>query len=363
MTVALLSLVGISFLICFAVTAAMKTLAPKFGFVDQPGHRKIHHLPKPLGGGVGIVWAFVLPLMGVVIHAWTIGDPADPRIGGIRRQTPLAASFIGGCIALHGMGLLDDRKALGPYLKLLGQLAVTVAVVLIGNLRILTAFGEVPSIILTVLWITAITNAFNFLDNMDGLSAGIAAVATTAFLVAAVSIQQWFVAAALCLLLGALIGFLCFNFPPASIFMGDSGSLVIGFILGVLTVRTTFLPPDSDWQSGWYAVFAPVIVLAVPLYDLIVVSVIRIGRGRSPFVGDTNHFSHRLVARGMSKRTAVLCLWLLTAATAIAAIILPQVRSGFGAFLIAAQTLLVLGVVALLEQHPVSAIKPSPTTD
>jgi UDP-GlcNAc:undecaprenyl-phosphate/decaprenyl-phosphate GlcNAc-1-phosphate transferase len=206
-----------------------------------------------------------------------------------------------------------------------------------------------------VLWITAITNAFNFLDNMDGLSAGVAAVCTAAFLVTAVLIGQWFVAASLALLLGALLGFLCFNFNPASIFMGDSGSLVIGLVLGVLTIRTTYLPPGRDWGAGWYSVFAPVVVLAVPLYDLVVVSTIRILRGKSPFVGDTNHFSHRLVARGMSKRTAVLCIYLVTAATAVAAIVLPHVQSTCAAVLIFVQTVLILGVVGILEQHPMPA--------
>jgi UDP-GlcNAc:undecaprenyl-phosphate GlcNAc-1-phosphate transferase len=163
---------------------------------------------------------------------------------------------------------------------------------------------------------------------------------------------QWFVAAMLALLIGALAGFLCFNFNPASIFMGDSGSLVIGLLLGILTVRTTFLPPDRALGAGWYAVLAPMVVLALPLYDLLVVSAIRISRGRSPFVGDTNHFSHRLVARGMSRRTAVLCLYLITAATSMAAILLVQVQTAFGALLIFVQTLFILGVVALLEQHP-----------
>jgi UDP-GlcNAc:undecaprenyl-phosphate GlcNAc-1-phosphate transferase len=225
-------------------------------------------------------------------------------------------------------------------------------------MRVLTALdnglgiGRWPSVIVTVLWITAITNAFNFLDNMDGLSAGVAAVCTTAFLVTALSIQQWFVAATLALLLGALLGFLVFNFPPAKIFMGDSGSLLIGFVLGVLTVRTTYLRPGQNFAAGWYSIFAPVIVLALPLYDLIVVSIIRLARGKSPFVGDTNHFSHRLVARGMSRRTAVLCLYLITACTSIAAVLLPHVDSSFAALLIASQTLLILGVVGLLEQHP-----------
>jgi UDP-GlcNAc:undecaprenyl-phosphate GlcNAc-1-phosphate transferase len=221
--------------------------------------------------------------------------------------------------------------------------------------RALTALTAVPSATLTVLWIVAVTNAFNFLDNMDGLSAGVAAVCTTAFLVTAILIEQWFVAATLALLLGAVLGFLCWNFPPERIFMGDSGSLVLGFVLGVLTIRTTYLRPEQNFGAGWYSVFAPLIVLALPLYDLVVVSIIRLARGKSPFVGDTNHFSHRLVARGMSRRTAVLCLYLVTAATAVAAILLPYVQSTLGAILIFAQTLLVLGVVALLEQHPLPA--------
>jgi UDP-GlcNAc:undecaprenyl-phosphate/decaprenyl-phosphate GlcNAc-1-phosphate transferase len=197
------------------------------------------------------------------------------------------------------------------------------------------------------------------------LSAGVAAVCTAAFLVAALSIQQWFVAASLALLLGSLLGFLCFNFAPATIFMGDSGSLLIGLLLGSLTVRTTYLQPGEKLGAGWYSIFAPVIVLAVPLYDLVVVSAIRILRGKSPFVGDTNHFSHRLVARGMSRRTAVLCLYLISAATAIAAIILPHAASTFVAVLVFVQTLLILGVVMLLEQHPLPTItnmKPAPPT-
>jgi UDP-GlcNAc:undecaprenyl-phosphate GlcNAc-1-phosphate transferase len=184
---------------------------------------------------------------------------------------------------------------------------------------------------------------------MDGLSAGVASVCTAAFLVATLSIGQWFVAAGLALLLGATLGFLWHNFPPAKIFMGDGGSLLIGLVLGVLTVRTTYLTPGTRWESHWYSIFAPVIVLALPLYDLVVVSIIRLARGKSPFVGDTNHFSHRLVNRGMSRRTAVLCLYLVSAATSIAAILLPHVSGGF-AVLIFVQTLLILGVVALLEQ-------------
>jgi len=355
MILPILGLGAISFLISWIVTWLMIRIAPKLGFVDKPGGRKIHANPKPLGGGVAIFSSFALPMLGILSLVQLI-SPREISLdywNGIRQQTPMAMTFIGMTLLLHVLGLLDDRKAMGPFIKLVFQLicAATLAVCF-KQMRVLTALGTVPSIVMATLWIVGITNAFNFLDNMDGLSAGVAAVCTTAFLVTTLTIHQWFVAASLALLLGSLLGFLYWNFSPAKIFMGDSGSLVVGFILGVLTVRTTFLPPEVDWGAGWYAVFAPVIVLALPLYDLIVVSIIRMSHGKSPFVGDTNHFSHRLVARGMSRRTAVLTLYLVTAATSIAAILLPHVTTPFAAILIFCQTVLILGMVALLEQHP-----------
>jgi UDP-GlcNAc:undecaprenyl-phosphate GlcNAc-1-phosphate transferase len=356
MNKAILALGAVSFVISWVVTFAMIRIAPRIGFVDKPGHRKIHSNPKPLGGGVAIFLGLVLPLVTALAAAWIVRSAGEltPYLGGIReKRTPLALGILTAITAIHVLGLIDDKKALGPYVKLMAQLAITtVLVAAFKELRVLTTLGTAPSIIITVLWIAAITNAFNFLDNMDGLSAGVAAVAALAFLVTALSIKQYFVAAMLALLIGALVGFLSFNFPPAKIFMGDGGSLLVGFVLGVLTTLTTYLPMDKSWGAGWYAVFAPVIVLAVPLYDLIVVSIIRISRGKSPFVGDTNHFSHRLVARGMSRRMAVLTLYLITAATSVAAIILPHVKTTSAAVLIFVQTLLVLGVVALLEQHP-----------
>jgi UDP-GlcNAc:undecaprenyl-phosphate GlcNAc-1-phosphate transferase len=355
MIAAILGLALGSFVISWMVTFAMIRIAPRIGFVDRPGHRKIHSNPKPLGGGVAIFLGVVVPLLAIVIGARVVGGAGEyaPYLGGVRLKTPLALGIILAMAGMHLLGLWDDKRALGPYVKLIAQLSITTLLVAsFKELRILTALGTGLSIVLTVLWIAAITNAFNFLDNMDGLSAGIACVAAVAFLVTALSIGQLFVAGMLAILIGALLGFLWFNFSPAKIFMGDSGSLLIGLLLGVLTTLTTYLPKERSWGAGWYAVFAPVIVLAVPLYDLIVVSIIRLSRGKSPFVGDTNHFSHRLVARGMSRRTAVLCLYLITAATSVAAIILPHVENRFAAVLIFCQTLLILGVVALLEQHP-----------
>ncbi|HEY1686629.1 MAG TPA: MraY family glycosyltransferase [Tepidisphaeraceae bacterium] len=355
MVLPILCLAGVSFIISFVLTLAMKHIAPRINFVDKPGNRKIHLNAKPLGGGVAIFWGTVLPLLVILLGA-ELGffdrSGVAAYIGGIRRQTPLAVAILFAVFLMHLIGLWDDKKALGPFIKLILQLIITAALVIFFDLRLLTALGPIPSIILSILWITAVTNAFNFLDNMDGLSAGIAVICSIAFLITTLSISQWFIASGLSLLIGALLGFLCFNFSPATIFMGDSGSLVIGFLLGVLTIRTTFLPMGVNIAAGWYALFAPVIVLALPMYDLVLVVFIRLARGKSPFVGDTNHFSHRLVARGMSRRTAVLCLYLVTAATSIAAILLTHVQSASGALLIFIQTLLILGVVALLERHP-----------
>src|SRR5687767_5778405 len=344
-----------AFLVSAATTAAMIPLAPRIGLVDKPGHRKIHHVPKPLGGGVGIFLGLTLPmLLGVLTVAATTlnglaGYEPDPAlVAGAKQQIPLALGFLGGALAMFLLGLIDDRKALGPFIKLFVQLAVSAWFVWQFDVRLLTflddntPLGTLPSILITVLWIGGVTNAFNFLDNMDGLSAGVACVCAMVFLVAALIVGQLFVAATLALLVGALLGFLVYNFPPARIFMGDSGALFIGFVLGVLTVRTTYLLPGEDFAAGWYSVLVPVVVLALPLYDMVVVSAIRIRRGKSPFVGDTNHFSHRLVARGMSRRMAVLSLYLITAATGVAAILLPLVETTFAAMLILVQTLLIL---------------------
>jgi UDP-GlcNAc:undecaprenyl-phosphate/decaprenyl-phosphate GlcNAc-1-phosphate transferase len=378
MKVLIIGLIAVSFAVSWLITWWMRGFAVRIGFVDKPGGRKIHANPKPLGGGIGIFWGFSLPLLVGMAVVLLSGPPAflrnssllgpavssklDAYWSGAREEMPLAGGILLAGLGMHLMGLWDDRRALGPYSKLIVQLGIVAVLVGGTNLRVLTFLdplfpgGRWVSVLATAVWIAAVTNAFNFLDNMDGLSAGVASVCTTAFLITTLSIGQWFVAAGLALLLGAMLGFLWHNFPPARIFMGDSGSLFIGLILGVLTVRTTYLAPGMRWENDWYAVLAPVIVLALPLYDLVVVSVIRLARGKSPFVGDTNHFSHRLVARGMSRRTAVLCLYLVTAATSIAAILLPHVGSDF-AGLIILQTGLILGVVALLEQHPIKRIE------
>jgi UDP-GlcNAc:undecaprenyl-phosphate GlcNAc-1-phosphate transferase len=222
------------------------------------------------------------------------------------------------------------------------------------DVRLLELLGPAPSVFLTILWIVTVTNAINFMDNMDGLAGGVSAVAAVFFMIAALVNGQWFIAATLALLIGALAGFLVFNAPPARIFMGDGGSLVIGFLLGVLTARTTYYHPDLG--GGWYGVFMPLVVLAIPLYDLASVTIIRLRQGRSPFVGDEQHFSHRLVQRGLSRRAAVVVICCLTAVTGIGGVSLGRLE-GWQAILVGVQTGLVLLTLALFEHASRHAIR------
>ncbi|MBS3820727.1 MAG: undecaprenyl/decaprenyl-phosphate alpha-N-acetylglucosaminyl 1-phosphate transferase, partial [Phycisphaerae bacterium] len=260
-----------------------------------------------------------------------------------------ALGILGGATVLHAIGLIDDRRHLGPWLKLLVQVLVAAAVVVFVGVRVAHHWGPTASITLSILWIVAITNSFNFLDNMDGLAAGVACIAGLALLGAAAGMGQIFVPAWLCVLVGSLLGFLLHNFPPASIFMGDAGSLVVGYMLAVLSCLTTYTTGRQNAVELLYGVLAPVLMMAVPLYDTASVMLIRIAERRNPMIGDTRHFSHRLQKRGMSKRKTVLTIYLCTASTAIAASLLPHVASVAAAVMMVAQVVFILLIIAVLE--------------
>lgn len=242
-------------------------------------------------------------------------------------------------------GLVDDRVGVSPVAKLIAQIAAA-SVLLIAGHRLLPGISPLLSIPITLVWIIGITNAFNFLDNMDGLSAGVAAIACAIFAFAAMGTGQIFVPMFACVICGALLGFLWFNFSPATIFMGDAGSLVVGYVIGVLTILTTFYDPAQ--QTTPMGVLVPIVVLAVPLYDVISVVIHRVRAGDSPFRGDWRHFSHRLVKRGMTPRGAVLTIYLATAATGLPAIVLPRVGWNL-AVLLLLQCVCVVAMIAVLE--------------
>jgi UDP-GlcNAc:undecaprenyl-phosphate GlcNAc-1-phosphate transferase len=352
-----------SFLAPFAIsvtlTALIRGVARWRGYLDRPGAHKAHAEPVALGGGVAVFVAICVPVVGALIVA-SLGPailPAALRgeggviraadmLGGVRAKTPAAVAILAGALVLHVLGLIDDRRALRAVPKLVVMGIVALGLTGLVGLRSLELLGAVPATILTAMWIVVITNAFNFLDNMDGLSGGVALIAAGVLAAASLLAGQLFVPALCLVLMGAVGGFLVFNFPPASIFMGDSGSLVIGYFLAVLTVMTTYANPAEQFRP--FGVLSPAIVLAVPLYDVGSVLVSRWRRGASLLVGDRRHFSHRLVRRGLSPRASVLTIYLATAATGCTALLLPHLSWPL-AIAACAQCVCIVLIVAVLE--------------
>jgi UDP-GlcNAc:undecaprenyl-phosphate GlcNAc-1-phosphate transferase len=264
-------------------------------------------------------------------------------MGVLDRAPQLAMIFLGGVI-VYLLGLADDRWSLSPWLRLAVEAAVALMLVLSGISVELFIESRVLRGIITVVWIVGLINAFNFLDNMDGLSAGVAAIIAVFFSVVAFQTVHYFVGGALCCLIGALLGFLVFNFPPASLFMGDCGSMTIGYSLAVLTVQFTFF----QGERPYFPIVVPLMMFGVPLFDTITVTWIRIRSGHSPFLGDTNHFSHRLVALGMKPWQAVLTIYLVTATVALGVTVL-YYASSVAILVIFAQTVAVFTIIAILE--------------
>ncbi len=324
------------------------------GFVDRPGGHKGHAAPVALGGGIAFTLAVIVPILGGVFAvrllagtppAWLPQELAL-HLDGIVAKTPMALGLAAAAAAMCILGLVDDARPLRPGLKLFIQFLIVLGVVSVLDVRLLSHLPWPVSAGLSILWMLTLTNSLNFLDNMDGLAAGVGMIAASVFAVTATAAGQLFVPTCCWLLAGALAGFLLFNFHPASVFMGDAGSQVIGLLLAVFTVLTTFADPSQGQRP--IGVIAPLVVMAVPLYDTISVCLIRWRSGAPVWKGDRRHFSHRLVHRGMGARKAVLVIWLATLVTAFPAVQLPT-ASWPQACGILAHTMLVVLLVALLE--------------
>ncbi|MFW6060038.1 MAG: MraY family glycosyltransferase [Phycisphaeraceae bacterium] len=352
--------------IALPLTAVLAHVGRRWAWLDEVGGEahKAHAQAVPNTGGVALFVAIALPMAAALAAVWGVPmawwerwlPAAAVHVPGLRQVTALGAVLLGTMAVLHGVGLVDDRRALGPGAKLAAQLVVAIVLVLAG-FRVLSvldtfgAWGVALSGAVTVAWIVVIVNAFNFLDNMDGLSGGVGAIIAALYLAATLLSGQWFVAGLAALLVGALLGFLVFNVSPARIFMGDGGSLVIGLLLAVISVRTTYFDPEAIAPTPgrhWYGVLMPVMVMAIPLYDFTSVTLIRLMQGRSPFRGDQQHFSHRLVALGLSRRRAVGVIWLCTLATGLSGVMLGSLAV-WQALLAAAQTIAVVALLAVLE--------------
>jgi len=369
---------GIPFALSVLFTALARKVTPRIGLVDKPGGHKAHERPMPLGGGVAMLLAWVIPVGILLVVACACpsreetqpgSSPAAATAPAARaseeakpptltdhlaeladRANPISLVLIGSVLIML-LGLCDDIRELSAACRLMAQAGVAGGLYLASRELRITLFAGWSwlSFCYTVLWIVGITNAFNFLDNMDGLSAGVALVASAILSVVGFQTGQVVTTWLALALGGAAAGFLVFNFPPAKIYMGDAGGLFLGFVLSLLTILFTFYKSGPAPSGQLYGVLMPLFILALPIFDTLTVVVIRLREGRPIWQGDRSHFSHRLVALGMSTREAVLFIYLVTFCLGLASTLLSSLDAT-GAVIIFVIGVTIFTLIVLLER-------------
>ena len=304
-----LALLG-SFLVAFLSLPLWARWCVRTGHVDDPGHRKIHDQPIPLAGGLAVFTGLALPvIVGVVVIYFGAGNTALTH--GLSRRAVELWAIVLGALGMTILGVLDDKHELRPAVKFAGQFIIASLVATAGVRITLFVHNPVFSFAVTVLWLLTLINALNFMDNMNGLCAGLGVIAGWCFAVLAAASGQYLVALIALIVVGALAGYLPHNFPNARAFLGDAGSHLVGYLLAVMAILPHFYTKQNPKPL---AVLAPLLVLAVPLLDLAQVSLGRTLNKKPFWIGDTNHLSHRLTRAGCSRTLAVLGLWLIAAA-------------------------------------------------
>ena len=324
--------IGLSLLL----VPAVREYARNREIIDTPGGHKSHRAPVPYLGGVAMVAAFsVAMVIGVVVRRSAQFDDGQISItfgnlfsqgDGLVREL---AVVLGLALVFAAMGLIDDLRGLSPVFRF---------VVGLGLATVLVAYGVVLEsplpdwldMVISVVWILGMTNAFNLLDNIDGLAAGTAAIASGAFFVIAILNDQQYSALLAIGLAGAMLGFLRSNFAPATIYMGDAGSLFIGFMMAYLGLKMRTNVAEIP------QLFAPVLVLGIAVLDTTVVVVSRLRRGLSPFTGGQDHLSHRFLRLGLSVRRSVTVLLVAAFALGVLAVGLSDAPAGVGYWVLAA---------------------------
>ncbi len=324
--------IGLSLLL----VPAVREYARNREIIDAPGGHKSHRTPVPYLGGVAMVAAFsVAMVIGVVLRRSAQFDDGQISItfgnlfsqgDGLVREL---AVVLGLALVFAAMGLIDDLRGLSPVFRFVVGLGLATVLVSYGVV-LQSPLPDWLDMVISVVWILGMTNAFNLLDNIDGLAAGTAAIASGAFFVIAILNDQQYSALLAIGLAGAMLGFLRSNFAPATIYMGDAGSLFIGFMMAYLGLKMRTNVAEIP------QLFAPVLVLGVAVLDTTVVVVSRLRRGLSPFTGGQDHLSHRFLRLGLSVRRSVTVLLVATFALGVLAVGLSDAPAGVGYWVLAA---------------------------
>jgi len=292
------------FLLGFGISVAafpiVRWISERAGLVVQPRPDRWHQRPTPLLGGVQMFVAF---LVGLIWMGW--------------HGEPIPKGLVVGSVLMFGAGLYDDLRPMAPPTKLTVQILAAILVISQGFYIHGFFRWDIANILLSLVWLVGITNAINLIDNMDGLAGGVSLI-TAGFLIYVMARQgAWGYVQMLSALAGGILGFLVFNFPPAKIFMGDSGSLFLGFTLAAITVAR------KPQASNVFAILGvPTLLFLLPIADTLLVTVTRLMRGQSPAQGGQDHTSHRLVAFGLSERRAVLVLYVIALFSGVSSAVL-----------------------------------------
>jgi UDP-GlcNAc:undecaprenyl-phosphate/decaprenyl-phosphate GlcNAc-1-phosphate transferase len=335
-------------LIAFAVgliasmglTVPVRQFALRVGMVDHPGPRKVHVQPMPLLGGLAIYLGVLIALL------VSLGGPALRQVIGIYAGATLVAV----------VGILDDRGLLHHQIKLFGAMPLAAVILLVSGIRA-QVFSNIwagrPGVwadaALTLVWVVGITASFSILDHMDGLCAGVAAVASLFFAIFALQSGQLLVSTMAAAVLGAAAGFLRWNFKPAKIFMGDGGAMFLGFLMATLALKLRPVLP-ADRNAAW---LIPVLILGATIFDTTLISISRSRRGFLPFTTPgKDHTAHRLSNLFKSQRTAVLLMYALGAFGGLLALVISHLPARPAYELAGLAAVAVLGAVGLLERAP-----------
>jgi UDP-GlcNAc:undecaprenyl-phosphate GlcNAc-1-phosphate transferase len=310
----------VSFLLTFALTPFVINLAVRSHAVDLPGERKVHFKPTPRWGGIGLF----IGILGGAVFAYFSSHSFHQAL--VKRHLDDTAAIAGGMLIMLVLGILDDLKPVSVKWKLFWQIAAAVWLIILGVKISFISFpagGKIVylpffiSLVLSLFWIVGITNSLNLLDGLDGLLAGISTISALFFF--AIELEKGYLFPAFLLLAvsGASLGFLYYNFNPAKIFLGDSGSLSLGILWASLTIVGTL-------KTSITAVFVPLLILGLPILDTLVAIFRRFGKGKNIFVPDKEHLHHQLLKLGFSQKKAVLLLYLVTGILASVAFFLSR---------------------------------------
>lgn len=342
----------IALLASLLLTVPVRALAIRVGMVDLPGPRKVHLQPIPLLGGLAMYAGVVL---GVLL---LFNGPARAQIEGI----------LAGATLIAAVGILDDRGLLHHQVKLFIGMPLAAGILLLSGIRAQVfssmlggRVGDLLDIALTVIWVVGITASFSILDHMDGLCAGVAAMASAFFALLAYLNGQTLVTVLAAAVLGAAAGFLRWNFKPAKIFMGDGGAMFLGFLMATLGLKLRLL--ESNILSAW---IVPVLVLGATIFDTTLVTISRSRRGLLPFATPgKDHAAHRLANLGLGQRGAVLAMYIVGAVCGSLALLVSYLPVSIAAAVLALTVLLALGGIAFLERAPFErqSSKAAATTD